>query len=155
MAVGSRDKGSKESHNKAEIYSHSTSSWKARASYPFHQTIWTFEIIAHSNSFIFFGGLYNDKQSSTGFSATDIIVKFNPGSNKWTKLGNLQHSRHGFGVIKVDTKYLVMGGQDDKRTETCELKNEKIECISREPTLNQFRFYPALMLVPSDYADNC
>ena len=148
MAVGSRQKGSDAQHNKAEIYSHSTSSWKTKASYPFHETIEAFEIVAHSDSFILFGGFTDGVQK-------DTIAKFSPVLNQWTKLGNLQHRRHGFGVIKVDTKYLVMGGQDDKRTETCELKNETIECTSREPTLNQFRYYPALMLVPSDYADNC
>ena len=152
MAVGSRDKGSDMAHNRAEIYLHSTSSWKTRASYPFHETIRAFEILAHSNSFIIFGGMYGT-QSATGLYETDTIAKFNPVSDQWTKLGNLRTSRHGFGVIKVDTKYLVMGGSYDKSTETCELKNETIECTSRKPTLDDFYYYPALMIVPADYTD--
>ena len=150
MTVGSRDKGSNAAHNKAELYSHSTSSWKSKASYAFHEAIWTFEILSYSDSFILFGGF----DSVITYSIT-TIAKFNPVSNEWTKLGSLQHDRHAFGIIEVHTKYLVMGGQGEMRTETCELKNEKIECTSREPTLNEFRFYPALMIVPSDYADNC
>ena len=152
MAVGSRDKGSKESHNKAELYFHSTSSWKTKASFPFHEAIRAFEILAHSDLFILFGGW-------TGDVDTDIIAKFDPGLNQWTKLGILRASRHAFGVFQTDKKYLVMGGgangNYDRRTEVCELKNETIECTSREPILNKFRYYPAMMLVPSDYADNC
>ena len=155
MAVGSRNQGLNGAHNKAEMFFNSTSSWKTKASYPFHEAISAFEIIAHSDSFILFGGLYNDEQVPTDFYPTDIVAKFNPGSSKWTKLGNLRHSRYAFGITEVDTKYMVIGGQDDKRTETCELKNETIECTSREPTLNEFRYYPALMIVSSDYADNC
>ena len=157
MAVGSDDNSKsvtgETGHNKAEVYFHLTSSWKTKASYPFHETIIAFEILAHSDSFIFFGGMYENEQTSTGFYETDTVAKFNASINQWTKLGNLRTSRHAFGVIKVDTKYLVMGGYEDKRTETCELVNETIECTSREPTLNHF--YPALMLLPSDYADNC
>ena len=155
MAVGSRHHDSNVGHNKAEMYFHSTSSWETKASYPFHEDIRNFEIIAHSNSFILFGGLYENERAPTGLTSSNTIAKFNTVSNEWTKLGSFQHKRHGFGVLEVDTKYLVMGGYEDKRTETCELKNETIECTSREPTLNQFRYYPAMMLVPSDYADNC
>ena len=157
MAVGSRDKGSDGRHNKAELYSHSTLSWKTKTSYPFHWTIQAFEILAESDSFILFGGLYPYQRAdlSTGFYETDIIAKFNPGSNKWTKLGNLQTRRHAFSVIEIKTKYLVMGGQENKNTETCELINEKIQCTSRESILNDFHYYPALMIVASDYAENC
>ena len=155
MAAGSRLKEFNAAHNKAELYHHSTSSWKPKASYPFHETIRAFEILAHSNSFIIFGGFYGDKQSSTGFSATGMIAKFDPGSNKWTKLGKLQQERHAFAVIETNKNYLVMGGSRDKRTETCELKNETIVCTLREPTLNNLCYYPALMTVDLDYADNC
>ena len=159
MAIGSMDNSKNVAgetrHKKAEVYYHSTSSWETKASYPFHETINSFEIIAHSDSFILFGGFHVDEQISTDFHETGTIAQFNPGSNEWTKLGELQTGRHGFGVIEVDTKYLVMGGFGEKSTEICELKNETIECTSREPTLNQFRYYPAMMMVASNYADNC
>ena len=157
MAVGSHTRSSEKSHKKAEVFSHSTSSWKAKASYSFHEAIWDFEIVAFSDSFILFGGMFDDKPDDEQFGLTEtgIVAKFHPDSNKWKKIGNLQHSRHGLGVIKDDTKYLVMGGYGYKSTETCELKNETMGCTSREPTLNQFRYYPAMMLVASDYANNC
>ena len=157
MAVGNSN-FFKNAHNKAELYYHSTSSWETKASYPFQEAISSFEILAHSDSFILFGGLYYDEKLSTGLDTTDIVAKFNPGSNRWTKLGKLQHNRHAFGVIEIDTKYLVMGGGPsgggEMRTETCVLENETIECTSREPTLKGF-WNPALMTVSSDYADNC
>ena len=150
MAVASRFKGYNAGHNKAEMYSHSTSSWKTKAIYPFHEKIMAFEILAHSNSFVLFGG-FDGKISSS----ITTIAKFNPDLNKWTKLGNLQTGRHAFGLVEINMKYLVMGGQGGKNTETCELKNEKIQCTSREPILNDFHYYPALMIVASDYAENC
>ena len=150
MAVGSRDQGSNAAHNKAELYSHSTSSWKTKASYAFHEAIWTFEILSYSDSFVLFGGF-----DGKIFHSITTIAEFNSGSNEWTKLGSLQYARHGFGVIESDTKYIVIGGWRDRRTETCELKNQTIQCTSREPTLNYFQYYPALMIVPSDYANNC
>ena len=152
MAVGSRYEGSNAAHNKAELYSHSTSSWKAKARYPFYEDILAFEIVLHSDSFILFGGW-------TVTGDTDIIAKFNPGLNQWTKLGTLRASRHAFGVFQTDKKYLVMGGGANgnfyRNTEVCEFENETIECTSREPTLYKFRYFPAMMIVASDYADNC
>ena len=153
MAVGSTIKSPKRRHNKAELFLHSSSTWQTRASYPFHNNIRAFEILAYSNYFIFFGGLYLNE--NLVYDATDIIAKFNPDSNQWTKMGNLQYSRHAFGVIEIDKKFLVMGGWDEKRSEICELKNDSIDCNSREPTLIYFFYYPAIMIVPSDYNDNC
>ena len=149
MAVGNGKKDSIPGHNKAELYSHSTSSWKTKASYPFYTVIRAYEILAHSNSFFLFSGLYTDGQ-------TYIIAKFNPASDQWTEIGNLQQSRRGFSIIAMGTKFIVMGGYSgDMHTEVCELKNEFIKCTSRKPTLKDFVYYPALMTVSSDYADNC
>ena len=155
MAVGSLNplgSGKHNRHNKAEVFFHSTSTWNIKASYPFHKCIMIFEIVAHSDSFILFSGT----SGSTYDGQTDKIAKYNPASDQWTKIGNLQQSRRGFGVIKMGKKFIVMGGKfDGMHTEVCELKNEFIKCTSREPTLNDFAYYPALMIVSSDYADNC
>ena len=157
MAVGSRYKGSDAAHNKAEVYLHSTSSWTTKANYTFSKIIYDFDIIAHTDLFILVGGLYPYQRAdlSTGFSPGYVIAKFNPDANKWTKLGNLRTGRHGFAVIQNDQKYLVMGGEGYKSTEVCVWNSETIECSSREPSLNEFRYYPALMIVDSDYAGNC
>ena len=154
MAVGSRNKyaTSEVEHNKAELFSHSTWSWKIQSSYPFHGGISAFQIIARSSHYILFGGIYPDSKS---FYSTNVIAKFDPSSNQWRKLGNFHNSRHGFGVIEIDQKFLVMGGQGNKRTELCEVKNETIVCTSREPTMANFRYNPEMMIVASDYANSC
>ena len=155
MAVGSLNRLGSDKHNrhnKAEVFFHSTSTWNIKASYPFHKCIMIFEIVAHSDSFILFSGT----SGSTYDGNTDKIAKFNPASDQWTKIGNLQQSRRGFGLIKMGKKFIVMGGKfDGMHAEVCELKNESIQCNSKEPKLNDFAYYPALMTVSSDYADNC
>ena len=65
-------------------------------------------------------------------------------------MGNLQTWRHAFGVIEIEKKFLVMGGWGDKRSEICELANDTIDCTSREPTLNKFEYYPAMMIVSKE-----
>ena len=83
------------------------------------------------------------------------VAKFNPTKNIWSKLGNLQFSRHVFGVVEIQKHFLVMGGEGKKRTEVCVVTDEKIKCKSREPTLNNFQLYPALMVVETDYTEHC
>jgi len=84
--------------------------------------------------------------SSWGDSETHkfIIAKFNPSQNQWSKIGILQVSRYAFGVIEIDNKFLVMGGEDDKPTKICELKNEKNEVHFKRTDL-----------VSSDDTKNC
>ena len=108
--------------------------------------------MAYSHYFILFGGRY---RPSRGDSETDVIAKFDPSQNQWSQIGKLQASRHAFGMIEVDSKFLVMGGEDDKPTEICELKNKTIECTSREPIMTEFRYFPAMMIVSSDFTNNC
>ena len=152
LAVGSSDNSyrvaSETSHNYAEMYFHSTSSWKNQTSYEFHETIFGFQILAYSDFFILFGG------GSDGYiRITDVIAKFNPNSNKWSKMGNLQTQRFGLGVIKINEKFLVMGGLGEFFSEECEIKNETIKCASREPIMRDFNFYPNMMIVSPDDAE--
>ena len=155
MAVGSSTGFfvNETNHNYAEMYFHSTSSWKKQASYDSHgqKSIFWFDIIAHSDYFILFGGSYTD-DSYLGYSTTNTIAKFNPSLNKWSKIGNLRKIRSSFGVIKVDKKFLVVGGGE--KTEICKFDGDTIECISRKSTFGSL-YNPAIMLVSSDYADNC
>ena len=153
MAVGSWDNSeyvaTETGHSKTEIYDHSTSTWESKNHYPFHKGIYAFEIVPFSSNFLVFGGMY------TGYRATSVIALFNPDLNKWTKKGNLQHDRHAFGVIAIDNKYLIMGGKWNKRTETCEVTGEAIECESREPTVNNFVGWPAMMVVTEESIKQC
>ena len=102
MAVGSRYRSKYETgHSKTEIYDHSTSTWESKNDYPFHEGIFAFEIVPFSSNFLVFGGLYLNERSSTGYLETNVIALFNPDLNEWTKKGNLQYSRHAFGLIEI------------------------------------------------------
>ena len=161
MAVGSFDNSKRvaleAAHSKAEMFFHSTSSWRTQSSYSFHEGISIFQIIAHSDYYIIFGGVYPFQKAdlSTDNHPTDVIAKFNPKLNQWKPMGKLLNYRYGFGLIEVDKKFLVMGGEGDMQTEVCEIKGETVACTSREPTLTQFRYYPEMMVVSSDFVDNC
>ena len=96
-------------------------------------------MVPHKDGFIVFGGLYEASAASTGLYGTSVIAKFNPDSNTWSKLGNLKNVRHSFGMIQVGDEYLIVGGQDDNKTETCRLENNEMICTEREPTMTQFR----------------
>ena len=139
-------------HNKAELFYHSTESWQTKASYPYWESVSAFQIIFHRSDFILFGGLVSKNGQSF---VIDIVAKFNPDLNKWTKLGKLGPGKVAINVIEIDNKFLLMGGQAYKSTETCELKNEKMICSAREPFTSIILHYPAMMIVASDYANNC
>ena len=92
------------------------------------------------------------------------IARFDPIENIWTKLGNLKVPRWGLGVIEVDNEFIVVGGYgytinaglappygnappyDPLPTESCKLNGQSITCTPREPFLNQFAFYPEIIL---------
>ena len=132
-------------HNKAEIYS--TGSWTIKAVYPFHSFISRFGLISFLDYFLLFGG-------DTHYSTTDVIAKFDPVLNTWTRMGSLKSKRTFSAVIEVEKKLMIIGGYGKELTESCELLGQKIECNSREPAIERVR-YPAVMVVNLDFTDNC
>ena len=82
------------------------------------------------------------------------IAKLDVDSNRWTKLGNLQHSRHDFGVIEVGKKFLVIGGEGDQYLEICEWVGIQIECKELKPTFKDF-FGPAMITIFPGSIKNC
>ena len=140
LAVGSIDyskyRAGEVAHNHVEYYSSETAQWSTGVDYPYEETIWSYEMVPHKDGFIVFGGMYT---GSDGFHATSVIAKFNPDSNTWSKLGNLMNTRHAFGMIQIGDEYLIVGGQGDKKTETCRLENDEMICNEREPTMTEFR----------------
>ena len=164
MALGSQNVGDlfrEGAHNLAELFSHTTFSWKSIAKFPFYNNIFAFDLIAHLDDFILFGGAYQefflDKQLNTlrdTIFEISLTSKYTSKSGQWTKLGRLQLKRVGHSVIEINKKYLVMGGSRDKSTEICELNDVRIICSLRKPVLNNF-LYSALTIVYSDTAKNC
>ena len=152
MTVGSAKKTFKNvnANRITEIYDHSTSIWNTKAFYPFSDVLIDYQILSLSTDFIVFGG-FDEKFNIT----LSTVAKFNPSKNIWTKLGNLQFSRHRFGAIETQKQFLIMGGEGKKRSELCEVTGETIKCKSSEPTLNNFQLYPAMMVVETEYTESC
>ena len=48
-----------------------------------------------------------------------------------------------------------MGGEGKKRTEICVITGEKVKCKSREPTLSNFFYYPAMMVIETEHTERC
>ena len=80
------------------------------------------------------------------------IARFDPIENSWTRLGKLEVSRSGHGVIQVDNEFIVVGGlrwgKEDEPAESCKLNGLSMTCTTREPKLSNFSSYPELMLMP-------
>ena len=152
MTVGSAKKVNENvvANRIAEIYDHSTRLWNTKAFYPFRDALVDYQILPLNEDFLILGGI--DDESSI---IVPTIAKFNPTKNIWTKLGNMQFKRHGFGAIEIQKQFLIMGGEGKIRTEICEITGEKAKCKSREPTLNNFLYYPAMMIIETEYTDRC
>ena len=152
MTVGSAEKtiDNVKANRITEIYDHSTSLWTNKAYFPYADALIDYQILPSDSDFIIFGGFDEKKKVSIS-----TVAKFDPTKNSWTKLGNLQFSRHLFGVLEIQKHFLIIGGEGKKRTEVCIVTGEKIKCKSREPTLNNFQCYPALMVVEPDYTERC
>ena len=152
MTVGSVKKTDEKVNGNriTELYDHSTSLWSDKAYYPYRDVLVDYQLLSLSDAFIIFGGFDEKKNVSVS-----TIAKFEPTKNIWTKLGNLQFSRHGFGAIEIQKQFLILGGEGKKRTEVCVLNSETIKCKSREPTLNNFQSYPAMMVIETEYTEQC
>ena len=152
MTVGSAEKikDNVKANRITEVYDHSTSLWTSKAYFPYADALIDYQILSLSTDFVLFGGFDENKKVSIS-----TVAKFVPTKNIWTKLGNLQFSRHGFGVVEIQKQFLVMGGEGKKRTEVCVVTGETIKCKSREPTLDDFQFYPALMVIETGYTEQC
>ena len=68
-----------------------------------------------------------------------MIAKYDPDSNTWAKLGDLNYGRRGFGLIQHGGEYLVVGGyKENYKTESCKHRNGQMICSERQPTMNNF-----------------
>ena len=137
-------------HSKTEIYNNRTSTWTSKKDYPYHKEIRAFEVVQFSSNFLVFGGF-----DQANMKIITIIAKFDPNVDEWSKMGNLKYARDYFGLIGFEDKYLVMYGNRDKRTEICEVTDDQIECETREPTVENYLFNPAMMVVPEDSVNQC
>lgn len=160
LAVGSLEK-----HKQAELLSTTTEKWTAIEDYPysglnlnrtlisklhrFYFPLKDFWIYAAATvhargSYFIFGGWIDDYK-------TDVIAKFNPDIKQWSSVGQLNSARYSHGAIVIDDQFLVVGGNNQQKTERCYFVGDEINCISQEPTLVKYRHWPELIFVGNNY----
>ena len=137
-------------NGKTEIYDWSTKKWSSKKDYPYRQTLIDYQLLSTKDGFIVFGGY-----AETISMSLSIIAKFDPKKNSWTKLTNLQFSRHGFGAIEIEKKFVILGGKGKIRSELCQYGVNGLACKSREPTLTSFQEYPVMMKIDPDFTNKC
>ena len=98
------------------------------------------------NAFYIIGG-YN----CGGYS--NVIARLE-NYNQWSKAGILNQARHAHGAIYDGNNIMVIGGGDEFKTERCKIQNETVSCVSQEPTLKNYGWYPELYLVSDTYCKN-
>ena len=106
-----------------------------------------YAIIALDDSFYIFGGLSNRKDQN-------VIGRFNTGTKKWQKLGELKQARFSHSVFIQNGQFIIVGGSDNFKsfgTERCVLDDNSILCRIVDPYLKDFRYYPAMMAVPENF----
>ena len=79
-------------------------------------------------------------------------------NDEWIKLGELNQARQGHAVIFAQGAFLVTGGLFNAsnfsfNTEHCLVEDgtNSIECVTQEPVLELYGFYPEMFLVPANY----
>ena len=81
-----------------------------------------------------------------------MIARFETSTKQWQKLGELNQARHGHGVIIHQGEFVVVGGGvGTKKTESCALNGDSIQCVAVEPRLNLHDTYPEVMSVPESF----
>ena len=116
-----------------ELLDINSEQWTTRASYPYATDISNYVSFYYQSSFIVFGCF-----NSGTYLAT--IASYNPASNSWTKLGDLNFARtHHTGVRSLNSFY-IYGGVGDTKTypnEKCTLTGNFIECTVQDNPLDR------------------
>ena len=76
--------------------------------------------------------------------------------DKWTEVGNLQKARNGIRAILNDNRMYVVGGAGvpfEFRTEIWSLdeNDNTVNMKLAEPKLREYKYYPELFVVPSNF----
>ena len=102
-----------------------------------------YSILYFENAFIVFGGHHSSTKS--------VIAKLDLATTSWVKLGDLKVGRWGHNVIFDGEVFIVVGGSGTMKTEKCSLSGSTMTCSEQNPTLANYYWYPALVMVPEDF----
>ena len=106
-----------------------------------------YAVVFHAGNFYYFGG-----RDNTGTHLRSILC-LNAASWTWSNVGQLNSGRLAHGVIQVENKFMVLGGDGTKRNEACILSNGYFTCEEKGPSLTWYNL-PLVFLVNGTYG-NC
>ena len=73
----------------------------------------------------------------------------------WSLAGSLKQGRRGHAVVFDGTQFLVIGGNGVLKTENCVPTGDTITCTQQQLGLDNYGYFPELMLVADNYGDDC
>ena len=103
-----------------------------------------------NESFFLVGGQYTAEKLPVG-----TIARLDAATWSWSNAGQLNIARSLHAAIWTMSKLIVVGGKgDEKRTEFCQLTNNRFNCVEQKSKLQGYLSNPLLFLVSDDYR-NC
>lgn len=122
FAVGSARCGGpscEKGNSKTELLRLSDWSWSNNhAKYPYWTDISNYATIMHNEMFLIFGGFSRQYTIHDKKNAKSDIARYDPKSDKWTKLGNLNAERSTHDVIISGNAFLIIGDGKYRTTTT-------------------------------------
>ena len=81
-----------------------------------------------------------------------MIATLDVSTKSWTRVGSMNQGRYGHAVVVRSNDFVIVGGYGTRQTERCTLQNERqMLCVSVEPKLTDFAWYPETMLVDENF----
>ena len=115
-----------------ELLDINTEKLTTRSSYPYASSVRDYVSFYYQSSFIVFGSYNPGKYKPT-------IASYNPASDLWTKLGELNVARAYHTGIRSLNSFYIYGGLTNTNTypnEKCTLMNDSIECVLQDTPLD-------------------
>ena len=92
-------------HAKTELLNFSTWKWEQSSPYFNYTEFYSFEAVFYRNQFYVVGGRTKNEVSS-------IVASFNPMTDEWTQIGNLNFPRFGHTIHVIGDKIYIIGGSE-------------------------------------------
>ena len=102
FVVGSKS-GSSTDKQATELLGTNTLMWTTKNQYPYETKIYAVRSLFHLGRFITFGGTNGGPDLAT-------VAAYNPQSDEWSLLGQMNIARSWTSVVETDNTFLIVGG---------------------------------------------
>ena len=130
LAFGSVVGGYNPNNAETELLKISNWTWSTKAKYPYANSISYYATTMYNDMFYVFGGIDHSSRSTE----LSIIAKFNPDTNTWLKVGQLNQPRIHSSVILSQSYFMIIGDNNrNNLTEKCHLADDVMTCEEQQP----------------------